>query len=91
LNKWIAKDGDRYTLSTVSSAGDIVDVTQKSLKALSDGNFTKDAIDEKVNAVWLYGPFFVMWPFIFSKLPFVLVYIDWCAVEEAQVSQSCYS
>jgi phenylalanyl-tRNA synthetase alpha chain len=47
-NKWITKNGDRYAASL---SGDIVDVTQKSLQSLSDGNFTKDAIDEKVSAV----------------------------------------
>jgi phenylalanyl-tRNA synthetase alpha chain len=47
-SKWITKNGDRYT---ASSSGDIVDVTRKSLQALSDGNFAKDAIDDKVSIV----------------------------------------
>ena len=46
-NKWIKKDG--ADLVPVAAVDEVEDSTQKALKALADGKFDKDAIDDKVH------------------------------------------
>jgi phenylalanyl-tRNA synthetase alpha chain len=44
-NKWITKNGNEYT---IAAGVEVTDTTQQALQSLSDGNFAKDAIDDKV-------------------------------------------
>jgi phenylalanyl-tRNA synthetase alpha chain len=48
-NKWITKNGSEYTIAATTT--DVTDTMQQALQTLSDGNFAKDAIDEKVGPV----------------------------------------
>lgn len=45
-SKWVAKDG--ADLVPVVAVEDVQDAAQNSLRALADGKFAKDAIDDKV-------------------------------------------
>lgn len=45
-NKWIQKDGT--DLVAVANIQDVTDVTRDALQKIVDGNYAKDAIDEKV-------------------------------------------
>jgi phenylalanyl-tRNA synthetase alpha chain len=44
-NKWIMKNGGEYTIATTT---EVIDTMQQALQTLSNGNFEKDAIDDKV-------------------------------------------
>ena len=44
-NKWIIKSGNEYT---IAADVEVTDTMQQTLQTLSNGNFAKDAIDDKV-------------------------------------------
>ena len=46
-NKWIIKNCNEYTINNTTNM-EMIDTMQQALQSLSDGNFTKDAIDDKV-------------------------------------------
>lgn len=51
-NKWITKNGNEYTIAT--TATEVADTMQQALQTLSDGNFAKDAIDDKVRTTHIH-------------------------------------
>jgi PheRS DNA binding domain 3 len=97
-NKWISKDGTSYipvVAASSSSVHDRIDATQKSLQDLSAGNFTKDAIDDKVCCLeGIDGDIFsslsvssrlsfFLSPWRPFELVFFLPFPDWYIAEEA--------
>jgi hypothetical protein len=44
-NKWIIKSGNEYT---IAAGVEVTDTMQQTLQTLANGNFAKEAIDDKV-------------------------------------------